>query len=42
MVVAKNELYGILRIKDEMMGINPANLYKFAGFCNFMVNKYDV
>ena len=24
------------------MGINPANLYKFAGFCIFMVNKYGV
>ena len=38
----KRGLQGNLKIEYEMMGNNPANLYTFAGFCIFMVNKYSI
>jgi hypothetical protein len=28
--------------KYEIMGNNPANLYKFAGLCIFMGNNYGI
>jgi hypothetical protein len=40
--MVKKGLQGTLTIEYEMMGNNPANLYKFAGLCIFMVNRHDM